>query len=838
MEGTTVRSVVVFLVFLVGSAVVVHSGGCRKVLGTLSGNELPANSQEAAEQVWIHCGKEMKDRTEAVQIFDRINGYPVHASGDKAESRTWFNKYWPFGFSDVPRRYLESRKDKAQTHAQAPGPAASSPTHARALGPAAPSPRYAPAPGPAAAEPAYDPAPASSPSPILPAPAKKRSPPLPPKLNVSPPPPKVKRPPPAPDSDPPPLSSDEWEYMIIAISVASAAILALAVVLFFICLKNNNNKVDPTDGQRDEKPLLNTGLGGNSSNKDFKTSSVKNNSTDGDGSLILQVQSSEASSGTSQETSTTHQGIAPAAPPPPGPAPPPPPKPPAPRAPPPPKVVRPPPVPLAKPGPHGPHHRGHSSSGGGDETAGEADGQKTKLKPFFWDKVLANPDQSMVWHELKAGSFQVNEEMMESLFGYTPEMNKNDRRKNSSSDVTPQFIQIIDPKKAQNLAILLKALNVTTEEVCDALKEGNELPFELVQSLIKMAPTTEEELKLRLYNGDPSHLGHAERFLKVMVDIPFAFKRMESLCFMSSLQEDVRTLKESFETLEIACTELRNSRLFLKLLEAVLKTGNRMNVGTFRGGAQAFKLDTLLKLSDVKGTDGKTTLLHFVVQEIIRSEGVRAARKARESNSISSINTEDLVEDSTRETSEHYRSLGLQVVSGLSNDLQNVRKAANIDSDGLTSTISKLGHSLIKTREFLNNEMKDLEEDSKFHHSLVNFVPHAEEEIAKILEEEKRIMALVKSTSDYFHGKAVKDEGLRLFVIVRDFLKILDITCKQVKELAAKAMKTPAKETCASTSSETPRMKPLPDVRQRLFPAIKDRRVDDDSSSDDESFSP
>ncbi|KAJ0094617.1 hypothetical protein Patl1_15057 [Pistacia atlantica] len=50
-----------------------------------------------------------------------------------------------------------------------------------------------------------------------------------------------------------------------------------------------------------------------------------------------------------------------------------------------------------------------------------------------------------------------------------------------------------------------------------------------------------------------------------------------------------------------ACEELRNSRMFLKLLEAVLKTGNRMNVGTTRGDAHAFKLDTLLKLVDVKG---------------------------------------------------------------------------------------------------------------------------------------------------------------------------------------------------------------------------------------------
>jgi hypothetical protein len=31
---------------------------------------------------------------------------------------------------------------------------------------------------------------------------------------------------------------------------------------------------------------------------------------------------------------------------------------------------------------------------------------KTKLKPFFWDKVTANANQSMVWDNLKAGSFQ------------------------------------------------------------------------------------------------------------------------------------------------------------------------------------------------------------------------------------------------------------------------------------------------------------------------------------------------------------------------------------------------------------------------------------------------
>ncbi|CAL5211796.1 unnamed protein product [Lathyrus oleraceus] len=532
------------------------------------------------------------------------------------------------------------------------------------------------------------------------------------------------------------------------------------------------------------------------------------------------------------------------APPPPGPPPPPPPQPPvlAPRPPPPPKSSHPPPAPPPKPMagknigiPLGPLKQGSSTEG---------DAPKPKLKPFFWDKVNAKPDQSMVWHEINAGSFVFNEEMMESLFGCANQ-NKNDRRKDSPSvDTSVHYIQIIDPKKAQNLSILLRALNVTTEEVVDALNEGNEIPVELIQTMLKMAPTQEEELKLRLFSGELSQLGPAERFLKVLVDIPFAFKRLEALMFMLILREESSSIKDSFATLEVACDKLRKSRLFLKLLEAVLKTGNRMNDGTYRGGAQAFRLDTLLKLSDVKGTDGKTTLLHFVVQEIIRSEGIRAVRTERASRSLSSVATAD-ADYENEESEEHYRSLGLQVVSSLNNELEDVRKAALIDGDALSNAVSKIGQSLVKSRDFLNTDLKNLEEESEFQICLERFMDHAKGEVTLLVEEEKRIMGLVKSTADYFHGNSGKDEGLRLFLIVRDFLIILDKVCKEVKEATLKSLKasnkkeTPSPAVSVPSSPDARQRSQLPqgqssDVHRRLFPAIAGRRVDYSSSDDDE----
>ncbi|KAJ8759625.1 hypothetical protein K2173_009272 [Erythroxylum novogranatense] len=211
---------------------------------------------------------------------------------------------------------------------------------------------------------------------------------------------------------------------------------------------------------------------------------------------------------------------------------------------------------------------------------------------------------------------------------------------------------VLDPKKSQNMSILLRALNVTTGEVCEALLEGSSdtLGTELPESLLKMAPSKEEEQKLKDFKDEsPVKLGSAEKFLKAVLDIPFAFGRVDAMLYIANFDFEGEYLRRSFETLKVVCEELRNSKTFLKLLEAVLKTGNRMNDGTNRGNA---------RLVGVKGTDGKTTLLHFVVQEIMRSEGSRLFNTNHEKQFTFGDDIE-------------FRKLGLKVVSSLSGELTN-----------------------------------------------------------------------------------------------------------------------------------------------------------------------
>ncbi|PKU77325.1 Formin-like protein 11 [Dendrobium catenatum] len=573
-------------------------------------------------------------------------------------------------------------------------------------------------------------------------------------------------------------ASNSFQTIIIAVVVTAADTFTLVALFFCCCNRYAGSKYQTVNGKNDERPIFSLSL------SDFSGSSQNSFGLYKDkfGSYFKADpnQNATLSDGHSVASSSSELTNAPLNPSPAGVPPPPP--------------LKPPPERTSAPPPAPPPPQNV-----------DTDSVKTKLKPFFWDKVMANHDQSMVWHQLKAGSFQFNEEMIETLFGYNAaDKSRNDSKRDFGNDSSGQRIQILEQKKSQNLAISLKAHNVKIEEVCDELMEGNELPIELLQTLLRMAPTSDEELKLRLFNDDLVFLGPAEQLLKAMVNIPFAFKRIDALLFMTSFEEESSNMKESLATVELR----------------------------YAMAKKAFKLDTLLKLSDIKGADGKTTLLHFVVQEIIRSEGRRAVQIARDSRSnssitISSFNSVDFSDEIPEESEDQYRNLGLRAVLSLSYELENVKKAAALDADALTSSVVSLGNRLAKTKEFLNADMSNLEEKSAFHDSLKAFVEHAEADITQLLEEEKRIRSLVKLTTDYFHGNAGRDEGLRLFVTVRDFLEVLDKVCKEVRETQRKVMST-------SRSKDNTILKSMSEARQSIFPAIKDRRLEDFSSNDDE----
>jgi Formin Homology 2 Domain len=233
----------------------------------------------------------------------------------------------------------------------------------------------------------------------------------------------------------------------------------------------------------------------------------------------------------------------------------------------------------------------------------------------------------------------------------------------------------------------------------------------------------------------------------------------------------------------------------------------------------AIKLDNLLKLRDLKAKDGKTTLLHVVLQEIIRSEGRRLA-----SQNPNPIGESD---------EDYYEALGVKVISGISNELENVKKSAGLDMDIITSTVEHLGKKLEVIKRVLETKIKEIRGECGFRNVLEYFVNQAEGEVKFLSHEKKRVWDLVEDTAKSFYPSTKKDEGLRLFVVVRDFLWMWDKACKDVKEVAASRPMRPRRAGSLGEGSGLSSGSVVPDPRQHLFPAIKNKRVDDSSSDED-----
>ncbi|KAH0903541.1 hypothetical protein HID58_043044 [Brassica napus] len=495
----------------------------------------------------------------------------------------------------------------------------------------------------------------------------------------------------------------------------------------------------------------------------------------------------------------------------------------------------PPPPPVSKTGPPKPpgNGKGPTKAAEGSSAISKDDPAQPKLKPLHWDKVNPDASHSMVWHRIDGGSFNFDGDLMEALFGYVG------ARKPSEANSVPQKptvsttqTYILDPRKSQNKAIVLKSLGMTKEEIIDLLTQGHDADTDTLEKLSGIAPTPEEQTEIIEFSGDPTKLADAESLLfHILRAVPSAFNRFNVMLFKINYGSEVSQQKGSLQTLESACNELRARGLFMKLLEAILKAGNRMNAGTARGNAQAFNLTALRKLSDVKSVDGKTTLLHFVVEEVVRSEGKRAA--------MSKISGCDIADASREEQEIEFIKLGLPIIGGLSSEFTNVKKAAGIDYDSFLATTLALGTRLKETKRLLD-QSKGKEDGCLT--KLRSFFESAEEELRVITEEQLRIMDLVKKTTNYYQaGGALKERNLfQLFVIIRDFLGMVDTACS---EIARNQRKQRPAATVAGASPSTAATTPSAAAPQRnavRFPILPPNFMSEHSrysSSDSDSDS-
>jgi hypothetical protein len=185
----------------------------------------------------------------------------------------------------------------------------------------------------------------------------------------------------------------------------------------------------------------------------------------------------------------------------------------------------------------------------------------------------------------------LDEKTIESLFGYNAARSSSATYEEAQSRSPSLGHHVLDPKRLQNITIMMKAVNATAEQIYTALMQGmlvfargnkcrsafylwcftgvrlvrlvsgNGLNAQQLEALIKMAPAKDEVDKLSAYDGEVGSLVPAERLLKLMLTIPCAFARVEAMLYRETFVDEVGYIRKSFAMLEVSIGETGQAML-------------------------------------------------------------------------------------------------------------------------------------------------------------------------------------------------------------------------------------------------------------------------------------
>ncbi|KAK6997787.1 disheveled-associated activator of morphogenesis 1 [Biomphalaria glabrata] len=244
------------------------------------------------------------------------------------------------------------------------------------------------------------------------------------------------------------------------------------------------------------------------------------------------------------------------------------------------------------------------------------------MKSFNWTKISENQISGSIWNDLNHAKMYASldlEEFQRTFSAYQKPVTEEGEEDSKSTKSKTQVLTVIDGRRSQNCTILLSKLKLTNEELARAIMnvdEGEDLPKDMVEQLLKFVPTAEEVQLLSEYAHEIENMARADRFLFEMSKIIHYEERLKALYFKKKFQERKVDCKQRIDAVFEASKEVFRSRRFKKLLELVLALGNFMNKGQ-RGNALGFKISSLGKMMDTKASTNKNmTLLHYIVELI------------------------------------------------------------------------------------------------------------------------------------------------------------------------------------------------------------------------------
>lgn len=246
-----------------------------------------------------------------------------------------------------------------------------------------------------------------------------------------------------------------------------------------------------------------------------------------------------------------------------------------------------------------------------------------RMKKLNW-KVLTphNFSKDCFWAILegKDGVHAEEKEILDELIKHFSLPNQNVFKRSAAKSQI--ILRVLDGNAAQNLLISLRVLSkyVSYNQIKQHILHcyTSVLNPTFIDTLIKYLPPPHKMAQLREMSKNGVELVDIEQFLASLGDIEHLAPRLHAINLKMGFNDIVKDLEPNIIAGTSACEEVISSKKFGQVLTIILSIGNLMNSGSIRFGANGFDLAILAKLHDVKSSNRKYTLFHFIVDTIQR----------------------------------------------------------------------------------------------------------------------------------------------------------------------------------------------------------------------------
>jgi hypothetical protein len=181
--------------------------------------------------------------------------------------------------------------------------------------------------------------------------------------------------------------------------------------------------------------------------------------------------------------------------------------------------------------------------------------------------------------------------------------------------------KLLDITRSNNIAISLKAFKEFTHlelsEIIRFLDPIRKIRGERTNFIRDLLPTLTEVKIIDEYNGPDDRLVPAELWFRHLRGIARLERKARVIRTMEMFTADAVEVRDNFRLLADVCRQVMASTKLQDVLGMVLRIGNVMNEGTRNGRAAGFKFHSLLRLTQTKTTDGKITVLDYLVSVFV-----------------------------------------------------------------------------------------------------------------------------------------------------------------------------------------------------------------------------